>query len=176
MINVYLNAALIYGSDKITQYFADLGIPRIAVLWNWAPFPALEVKGAAIATLIAFIWMAFHYFLYLFKERIKIFIPFTFGLTIGNKWFRKSDKIGKESWSRYSYYDLQSHSLESIIQPGIGFGLIRGDNMPLTPSIKLWAGWLVLGSYEFINMKNDDSKHYYGLFGVLPLPIGVSGV
>jgi len=103
-------------------------------------------------------------------------VPFTFGLTIGNKWFRKSDKIGKESWSRYSYYDLQSHALESIIQPGIGFGLIRGDNMPLTPRFKLWAGWLVLGSYEFINMKNDDSKHYYGLFGVLPLPVGVKGI
>ena len=94
-------------------------------------------------------------------------VPFTFGLTIGNKWFRKSDKIGKESWSRYSYFDLQSHSLESIIQPGIGFGLIRGDNIPLTPRFKIWAGWFVLPSYEFINMNNDYySKHYYGLFGV----------
>jgi hypothetical protein len=27
-----------------------------------------------------------------------------------------------------------------------------------------------------INMKNDDSKHYYDLFGVLPLPIGVEGI
>ncbi|SVC18525.1 uncharacterized protein METZ01_LOCUS271379 [marine metagenome] len=25
-------------------------------------------------------------------------------------------------------------------------------------------------------MKNDDSKHYYGLFGVLSLPIGVEGI
>ena len=25
-------------------------------------------------------------------------------------------------------------------------------------------------------MKNDESKHYYGLFGVLPLPLGVSGI
>ena len=100
----------------------------------------------------------------------------TYGLTIGYKWCRQFDKSGKKSWNRYSYYDLQSHALESIIQPGIGFGLIRGDNMPLTPRFKLWAGWFVLGSYEFINMKNDDSKHYYGLFGVLPLPIGVSGV
>ena len=48
--------------------------------------------------------------------------------------------------------------------------------MPLTPRFKLWAGWFVLGSYEFINMKNDDSKHYYDLFGVLPLPIGVEGI
>ena len=66
--------------------------------------------------------------------------PFTSGLTIGYKWFRKFDKYGKKSWNRYNYFDLHSHALESIIQPGIGFGLIRGDNMPLTPRFKLWAG------------------------------------
>ena len=97
--------------------------------------------------------------------------PFTTGLTLGYKWFRKLDKSGEKSWERYKYYDLQSHALESIIQPGIGFGLIRGDNMPLTPRFKLWSGWFFLPSYEFINMKNDDSKHYFGLFGALPLPI-----
>ena len=102
--------------------------------------------------------------------------PFTTGLTIGYKWLRKFDKSGNKSWNRYNYYDLQSHALESIIQPGIGFGLIQGDNLPLTPRFKLWGGWFFLPSYEFINMKNDDSKHYFGLFGVLPLPIGVSGI
>ena len=102
--------------------------------------------------------------------------PFTTGLTIGYKWLRRLDKSGKKSWDRYNYYDLQSHALENIIQPGIGFGLIQGDNMPLTPRFKLWSGWFFLPSYEFINMKNDDSKHYFGLFGVLPLPIGVSGI
>ena len=99
------------------------------------------------------------------------------GFTIGYKWFRKLDELGKKSWNRYNYYDLQSSlSLESIIQPGIGFGLIQGDNMPLAPRFKLWSGWILLPSYEFINMKIDDSKHYFGLFGVLPLPIGVSGI
>ena len=54
------------------------------------------------------------------------------GFTIGYKWFRKLDELGKKSWNRYNYYDLQSSlSLESIIQPGIGFGLIQGDNMLL---------------------------------------------
>ncbi len=101
---------------------------------------------------------------------------FTTGLTIGHKWFRKFDKSGEKSWERYNYYDLQSHSLENIIQPGIGFGLIRGDNLELTPRFKLWSGWFFLPSYEFINMKNDYSIHYFGLFGVIPLPIGVSGI
>ena len=102
--------------------------------------------------------------------------PYTTGLTVGYKWLRNLDNSGNKSWSRYNYYDLQTHALESIIQPGIGFGLIQGDNMPLTPRFKLWSGWFFLPSYEFINMKNDDSKHYFGLFGVIPLPIGVSGI
>ena len=102
--------------------------------------------------------------------------PFATGLTFGYKWFRKLDKSGEKSWERYNYYDLQSHSLENIIQPGIGFGLIRGDNLELTPRFKLWSGWFFLPSYEFINMKNDYSIHYFGLFGVIPLPIGVSGI
>ena len=102
--------------------------------------------------------------------------PFTTGLTIGYKWFRKLGKSGEKSWERYNYYDLQSHALERIIQPGIGFGLIRGDDMPLATRFKLWSGWLFLPSYEFINMENDDSRHYFGLFGVLPLPIGISGI
>ena len=102
--------------------------------------------------------------------------PFTTGLTIGYKWFKNLDKSGKKSWERYNYFDLQSHVLENRIQPGIGFGLIQGNNMPLTPRFKLWSGWLLLPSYEFINMKIDESRHYFGLFGVLPLPIGVSGI
>ena len=102
--------------------------------------------------------------------------PYTTGLTVGYKLLRNLDNSGNKSWSRYNYYDLQTHVLESIIQPGIGFGVIRGNNMELTPRFKLWAGWFALGSYEFINMKDDNSKHHYGLFGVLPLPLGVDGI
>ena len=100
--------------------------------------------------------------------------PFATGLTIGYKWFRKFDNSDEESWERYNYYDLQSHSLESIILPGVGFGVIKGDNIPLTPRFKLWSSLILfLPSYEFINMKNDSPKHYFGLYGVLPLPVGV---
>lgn len=105
---------------------------------------------------------------------------FATGLTLGSKWIRIPDKSGKNIKQRYNYYDLQSYPLESIIletpiQPGIGFGLMHGDNMSLTPRVKVWSGFtFFLQSYEFINMKNDAPKHYFGLFGVLPLPIGVS--
>ena len=102
--------------------------------------------------------------------------PFATGLTFGYKWFRKLDKSGEESWERYNYYDLQSHSSESIILPGIGFGVIKGENAQLTPRFKIWSGWFFLPSYEYIDLKNNDSDHHFGLFGVLPLPIGVSGI
>ena len=72
-INVYLNAGLIYGSDGVTQFFADT-IPSLSFLsklWQWTTFPAMGVKGAAIATLVASTWMAMHYFSFLFSSQIK---------------------------------------------------------------------------------------------------------
>ena len=102
--------------------------------------------------------------------------PFATGLTIGYKWFRQFDNSNEKSWKRYNYYDLQSHSSESIILPGIGFGVVKGHNIPLTPRFKIWSGWFFLPSYEYIDLKNNDSDHHFGLFGVLPLPIGISGI
>ena len=72
-INVYLNAGLIYGSDGVAQFFADT-IPSLSFLsklWQWTTFPAMGVKGAAIATLIASTCMAVHYFSFLFSSQIK---------------------------------------------------------------------------------------------------------
>ena len=49
----------------------------LKILWSWTYFPAMGVKGAALATLIASIWMTVHYSLYLFsavlKKRFKVF-------------------------------------------------------------------------------------------------------
>ena len=75
ILNVYLNAGFIYGSDKITQYCSDIDLPWVALLWNWAPFPALSVKGAAIATLIASIVMVCHYTYFLFNNRMRRYKP-----------------------------------------------------------------------------------------------------
>jgi putative MATE family efflux protein len=73
LINIYLNAGFIYGSDGIAQFFTET-IPSLSfltVFWTWPGFPALGVKGAAIATLIASFWMMMHYFLFLFSDQIK---------------------------------------------------------------------------------------------------------
>ena len=73
LINLYLNALLIYGSQAINSFFLQID-PRLSVFsffWDWFSFPAYGVKGAAIATLIASIWMAIHYCFYLFPVSVK---------------------------------------------------------------------------------------------------------
>ena len=73
IINVYLNAGLIYGTENITRFFTETtpSLSLVSVLWQWTTFPALGVKGAALGTLIASTWMTFHYFTFLFSSQIK---------------------------------------------------------------------------------------------------------
>ena len=63
VLNVYLNAGFIYGSSGTQEFFNEhlSFISFLSYLWGWANFPALGVKGAAIATLISSFWMAAHY-------------------------------------------------------------------------------------------------------------------
>ena len=79
VINLYLNAALIYGSEGIDLFFREV-FPSLSFLkfaWCWTTFPALGVKGAALATLAASVWMSAHYAFYLFsndfKTKFKVF-------------------------------------------------------------------------------------------------------
>ncbi|MEE3204216.1 MAG: MATE family efflux transporter, partial [Candidatus Neomarinimicrobiota bacterium] len=73
IINVYLNAGLIYGSEGMKDFIQET-IPTLSFLtpiWQWTVFPALGVKGAAIATLVASAWMALHYFTHLFSKQVR---------------------------------------------------------------------------------------------------------
>ncbi|NOZ04009.1 MAG: MATE family efflux transporter [FCB group bacterium] len=74
LLNVYLNAGLIYGQEGLKQFFNSfegVDLSWLASLWGWYSFPAMGVKGAALATLIASTWMTVHYFLYLFEPEIR---------------------------------------------------------------------------------------------------------
>jgi len=86
IINVYLNAGLIYGSEGLYMFFNET-VPLfsfLTFLWQWTYFPALGVKGAAIATLVASVWMVLHYFFYLFwMPARKDFTVFSFSVDIG---------------------------------------------------------------------------------------------
>jgi len=67
LINVYLNAGLIYGKNKLGQILTDHIYTDCSFFWFWADFNGLGVVGAAIGTLISSIWMMFHYAYYLQK-------------------------------------------------------------------------------------------------------------
>ncbi len=71
LLNIYLNAALIYGYENIYLFFNSHNMGWISILWGWYDFQELGVKGAAIATLLSSILMMIAYFLYLFNSEIK---------------------------------------------------------------------------------------------------------
>ena len=78
IINVYLNAGLIYGTDGVTAFFEKMGLPWMGGLWQWYDFPAMEVKGAALATVIASGWAVIHYSLHILNDKIKMYKPIQF--------------------------------------------------------------------------------------------------
>ncbi len=70
IVNVYLNAALIYGYSKINLFFISIDYPWCSILWSWYDFPELGVTGAAFSTVLSSFIMMFIYFVYLFKNDI----------------------------------------------------------------------------------------------------------
>jgi len=71
ILNIYLNVGLIFGTGTIVTALDGTYFSIFSNLWSFYEFPALGVKGAAIGTFIATIWLFIHYFLYLFKSDIK---------------------------------------------------------------------------------------------------------
>jgi len=71
LINFYLNVGLIFGSEAISDYLNGTIFQIFSNLWILFPFPELGVKGAAIGTLVATMWLCIHYSLYLFKKDIR---------------------------------------------------------------------------------------------------------
>ena len=86
IINVYLNAGLIYGTENLKAALSnvyEIDMSWLAQLWGWTHFPQMGIKGAALATVIASIWMVLHYFVCLFKRNtMEAFKVFRFSLNI----------------------------------------------------------------------------------------------
>ncbi len=73
ILNVYLNAGFIYGSEGV-KTLLESNLPTLTVLsgfWSWAPFPALGVKGAAIATLLSTVFMCVHYLTFMINKEMR---------------------------------------------------------------------------------------------------------
>ncbi len=71
LLNVYLNAGFIYGSEGVQTFFNDAQLPLLGWLWGVFNFPILGVKGAALATVLASVFMMVFYFIMLFDKQIK---------------------------------------------------------------------------------------------------------
>ncbi len=74
VLNVYLNAGLIYGSENLYRFFSNIfgfDMNWFAKLWGWTDFPEMGVSGAATATVIASLWMVLHYSFYLFTGSVE---------------------------------------------------------------------------------------------------------
>ena len=84
IVNIYFNAGLIFGTEKINNYFQSFDssiLSKLWILWAWFEFPELNVKGAAIATVIASTYSLLHYTTYLFHSNISNkFAVFSFKL------------------------------------------------------------------------------------------------
>ena len=92
LLNVYLNAALIFGSTNIMEYFHNTDMTYLGYLWNYFDFPSLGVKGAALATLISHVFTALCYMFYLKVKFIKPFFSAKYKFISSN--INKLIKIG----------------------------------------------------------------------------------
>ena len=70
LLNVYLNAGFIYGSENVDIFLNEYHVGWLSFLWNIIEFPQMHVQGAGLATMIASIAMFCMYVLFLFKSAI----------------------------------------------------------------------------------------------------------
>ena len=71
LLNVYLNAGLIYGSNNVINFLDKFNLGFLSFLWQILDFPEMYVEGAGLATMIASITMFFMYSAFLFMPQIK---------------------------------------------------------------------------------------------------------
>jgi putative MATE family efflux protein len=71
LLNFYLNAGFIFGSNQIEDFLSNSMFSSLSILWIPFKFPELGVQGAAIGTLIATIWGCIYYSFYLFEKQLR---------------------------------------------------------------------------------------------------------
>jgi putative MATE family efflux protein len=92
IVNLYLNFGLIFGTDRIIENLDGTAFAFLSKLWTFYYFPELGVKGAAIGTMFACIWLFIHYFIYLFKSDISEKFN-ALRITIDKKMFKRQIEI-----------------------------------------------------------------------------------
>ena len=93
------------------------------------------------------------------------------GVTVGKRHYKYKKEKKYES---FTYLDGQL----TILPFGLGFGKIWKSDGESFSKYKLWVlnpfVPITIISYDYISFA-DKPKHHYGLFGVLPIPLGEWG-
>ena len=93
------------------------------------------------------------------------------GITFGKRHYKYKKEKKYES---FTYLDGQL----TILPFGLGFGKISKSDGESFSKYKLWVlnpfVPITIISYDYISFA-DKPKHHYGLFGVLPIPLGAWG-
>ena len=87
--------------------------------------------------------------------------PLFIGGTVGKRFYYNRES---RKFDSYNYMDGQI----SLLIVGVGFGSI-GNQYERYNKFKLFTGWFGLLSYDYITCPR--SRHHFGVFGVLPIPI-----
>ena len=86
------------------------------------------------------------------------------GITLGQRiYFGKNIPLNMK---KFNYWDVQLN----FFVLGFGYGRMWNKNYGNFEKYKLFGGFFLLGSYDYVNFNNEmNNNNHFGLFGVYPL-------
>ena len=85
------------------------------------------------------------------------------GITLGQRrYFGKNIPLNMK---KFNYWDVQLN----FFVLGFGYGRMWNKNYGNFAKYKLFGGFFLLGSYDYVNFNNEMNNNHFGLFGVYPL-------
>ena len=86
------------------------------------------------------------------------------GITLGQRrYFGKNIPLNMK---KFNYWDVQLN----FFVLGFGYGRMWNKNYGNFAKYKLFGGFFLLGSYDYVNFNNEmNNNNHFGLFGVYPL-------
>ena len=91
-------------------------------------------------------------------------VPAFPGITLGQRrYFGKNIPLNMK---KFNYWDVQLN----FFVLGFGYGRMWNKNYGNFAKYKLFGGFFLLGSYDYVNFNNEmNNNNHFGLFGVYPL-------
>jgi len=91
-------------------------------------------------------------------------VPAFPGITLGQR--RYFGKNIPSNMKKFNYWDVQLN----FFVLGFGYGRMWNKNYGNFAKYKLFGGFFLLGSYDYVNFNNEmNNNNHFGLFGVYPL-------